>query len=131
MTVNAVPEALLGKHLGSEQPPMPSKDSGGLLLRPNGQILFASTYFCDLVGIKYDTVAGMSCLDFLFPEDRDAALDLFATTKFPHTGLLRFRFRRRDGTGVWTNIQVAPLKAGAAGGVYAVKATIAAANGDR
>jgi len=109
---------------------MPFKNTGTLLLKLDGEIAFASTYFCDLIGVKHDRVAGMSCFDFVFPEDMDAAPDLFAWMKFPLADPLRFRLRRLDGTEVWTNIQSVPLKTGETGRIYAITATITAADGD-
>jgi PAS domain S-box-containing protein len=89
---------------------MPFENTGALLLHLDGRIAFASTYFCDLVGVQHDKVAGMSFFDFVFPEDRDAARNLFETTTLPHADPIGFRLRRRDGTEVWTSIQAAPLK---------------------
>jgi len=107
---------------------MPSKKTGTLLLDLDGEIAFASTYFCELIGVEHDKVAGMSCFDFVFPEDMDVARELFEATKISHASPLRFR--HLDGTEVWTNIQVVPLKAGETGRIYAVTATITSANGD-
>jgi PAS domain S-box-containing protein len=55
---------------------MPFKNTGALLLMLDGRIAFASTYFCDLVGVEHDKVAGKSYFDFVFPEDKDAARTL-------------------------------------------------------
>ena len=85
------------------------------MLELDGRIAFASTYFCDLVGVKHDKVAGLSYFDFVFPDDVDAARNLFEVTESPYADPLRFRLRRLDGTEVWTTIQVSPVKSG--GGV--------------
>ena len=89
---------------------MSSHNDVGLLLKADGRIVFANKYFCDLVGIKYDKVAGKSCFDFIFPEDMDSARKLIDTATHPHADPLRFRFRRLDGTAVWTDIQALPLQ---------------------
>src|SRR5215469_4739133 len=52
------------------------RGKGAVLLSLEGRIAFASTYFCDLVGVEHKEIAGMSCFDFVFPEDRDKALEL-------------------------------------------------------
>ena len=109
---------------------MPFKNTGTLLLKLDGEIAFASTYFCDIIGVKHDRVAGMSCFDFVFPEDMDGARELFEATKISHARSLRFRLRRLDGAEVWTNIQSVPLKTGETGRIYAITATITAADGD-
>jgi len=62
------------------------------LLKPDGQIAFGSTHFCDLVGIKYDKVAGLSCFDFVVPEDMNAARELFKANRIPHKNALRSAF---------------------------------------
>lgn len=91
---------------------MPFKDTGVLLLKLDGQIAFGSTYVCELVGIKHDKIAGMSFFDFVFPEEVDAARNLFDAAEPPHAEPRRFRLRRLDGSEVWTNIQARSLKIG-------------------
>jgi len=59
------------------------ENAGTLLMKLDGQIAFASTCFCDLVGIEHDRVAGTSYFDFVFPEDMDAARKLFETNALP------------------------------------------------
>jgi PAS domain S-box-containing protein len=109
---------------------MPFKNTGMLLLRLDGRIEFASTYFCDLVGIKHDKIAGMSYFDFVFPEDMNAARKLFETSLLPHGDPFRFRLRHLSGTEIWTDIQAAPMQT-AKGDVYVITATITAANNKR
>src|SRR5215510_5469893 len=107
---------------------MPNKGSA-LLLKHDGRLLFASTYFCDLVGIKHDKVAGMSFFDFVFPEDNEAARHLFDITEIPHAEPVRFRLRHSDGTERWADIQAAPLNG--TGRMYAITVTVNAANDKR
>jgi PAS domain S-box-containing protein len=108
---------------------MPFKNTGTLLLTLDGRIAFASTYFCDLVGIGYDTAVGMSWFDFVFREDMRAAWDLFVTAKLPHADP-SFRLRRLDGSVVWTEIQASHLQT-PGGRTYAVTATVTKANANR
>jgi PAS domain S-box-containing protein len=105
---------------------MPFRDKGVVMLDLNGRILFASTYFCDLVGIEHDKIDRKSCFDFVFPEDLDEAKHRFEANKLPHAKPFRFRVRRVDGTGIWTDIQGAALQS-AGGEVYAITATITSA----
>ena len=109
---------------------MPFKNTGTLLITLDGRIAFASTYFCDLVGIEQDRVAGMSWFDFVFREDVRAAWDLFVTDKLPHADPLRFRLRRLDGSAVWTEIQTSHLQT-PGGRTYAVAATVTKAIASR
>ena len=109
---------------------MPFRNMGTLVLTLDGRIAFAGTYFSDLVGLTHDKVAGKLWLDFVFSDDIDAARELFEAAKLPHVDPVRFRLRRQDGTEVWTDIQAAHLEA-RGGRIYAITATITAANGNR
>jgi PAS domain S-box-containing protein len=102
---------------------MPFQNTGVLMIGLNGRIAFASTYFCDLVGLDHDKVPGMSCFDFVFPADMDEARKLFEANKLPHAAPFRFRLRRWDGTAVWTDIQGSALQT-ALGRVYGISATV-------
>ena len=101
---------------------MPSKDQGVLLLKPDGQIAFASTYFCDLVGIKFDKVAGTSYFDYVFPDDIEVAKTLLKPSELPQQPPLEFRLQRLDGTRVLVEVQGSPLRSN--GQIYAVTGTV-------
>jgi len=77
---------------------MPFPNTGVLMLDLNGRIAFASTYFCDLVGLEHDKVPGMSCFDFVFPEDLDEARKLFEANKLPSNAV---PFRVSTATVEW------------------------------
>jgi PAS domain S-box-containing protein len=109
---------------------MPFKNTGTLLLDLEGRIAFASTYFCELVGVPLGEAPGKSWLDFVFPEDQGAARDLFETAKLSGADVLRFRLRRLNGTQVLADVQAAPVEA-PGGIIYAVTATITSAKGNR
>src|ERR1043165_1332056 len=98
---------------------MPFPNTGVLTIDLSGRIAFASTYFCDLVGLDHESVPGMSCFDFVFPDDMDAAKKLFELNKLPQAAPFRFRLRRWDGTEVWTDIQGTVLQT-AGGKVYGI-----------
>jgi PAS domain S-box-containing protein len=104
---------------------MPFQNTGSVMLELDGCIAFASTYFCDLVGVEHSHIAGRSCFDFVFPEDKEEAMKLLEANKLPHAMPFRFRLRRSDGTEVWATIQGSALKT-AAGEVYGLTATITA-----
>jgi len=101
---------------------MPFPGKGVVLIDLNGRIAYASTYFCDIVGIEHNAIAGMSCFDFVFPEDMDVARELInARKRVP----FRFRLRRKDGSTAWVNVQGTELQT-AQGEIYAISATVTA-----
>ena len=101
-------------------------DQGVLLLKPEGQIAFANTYFSDLVGIGFDKVAGTSYFDYVFPDDLEVAKTLLERSELPPPPPLQFRLKRLDGTRVLVEVHGSPLRA-ANGRVYAVTGTVAKA----
>jgi len=88
----------------------------------DGRILFASSYFCELVGIHYSKAAGMSYFDFVFPEDLDTARQLFQTN---HLSAEPFTFwlKRLDGAPVSVDIKLTAIN-GPEEEAYAISAAI-------
>jgi PAS domain S-box-containing protein len=109
---------------------MPFRNTGTLLLTLDGQIAFASTYFCEIVGVPLGDAPGKSWLDYVFPEDRGAACDLFERAKLADADPIRFRLRRLNGTQILADVQAAPVYA-PGDIIYAVTATITSAKGNR
>jgi|SRR5215472_1169130 len=105
---------------------MPFKNTGTLLLHLDGRIVFASTYFCDLVDIDHDKASGMSYFDFVFPEEMEEAKNQMETCKFVVPPPYFRKLRTSKGAPVWVAIQCSPLQT-AAGETYAVSAAITAA----
>jgi PAS domain S-box-containing protein len=102
---------------------VPFSDKGVLIIDLNGQIAFANTYFCDFVGVEHSNIKGMSCFDFVFPNDLEAAKKLFEINKGPNAKPFRFMLKRGDGTPIWADIQGVAMRT-ASGEVYAVSATV-------
>jgi len=105
---------------------VPFRAKGAVMFDLQGRIAFASTAFCDLVGVEHDRVARMSYLDFVFAEDIPEAKTIFELPTAARPRPFRFRLRRSDGVPVWVDIQGAALQT-AAGEVYAISATVTAA----
>src|SRR5262245_29458750 len=105
---------------------MPFANKGALMLDLDGRIVFASAYFCDLVGVEHDRIAGMSYCDFVFPEEMEEAKKQMETCKFVVPPPYFRKLRTSEGAPVWTAIQCSPMQT-ASGEIYAVSATITAA----
>jgi PAS domain S-box-containing protein len=105
---------------------MPFPAKGAVLIELSGRIAFASTYFCDLVGIEHDKIAGMSFFAFVYPEDMEKARKMFEPTKIPSAEPSSLRLRRIDGGLVSVEIHGAPME-DAHGDAYAISATVTAA----
>lgn len=96
------------------------------MLDLQGRIAFASSGVCELLGTTPADIAGVSCFDFVFPEDEEQAKALFELNKVPHAEPFRFKLRRKDGSAVWADVQADALRP-ANGQVYGIVATVTAA----
>lgn len=104
---------------------MPFPGKGAVLIELSGRIAFASTYFCDLVGVDHDKIGGTSYFDFVYPDDKDEARKMFKSTTTVSAEASNLRLRRADGAVVWVEIRGAAL-ADAHGEIYAISATVTA-----
>jgi PAS domain S-box-containing protein len=102
---------------------MPFPDKGVILLDLNGRVAYASTHFCDAVGVEHNAIAGRSWFDFVYPEDVDVARELIK--KRPARKPFRFRLSRKDGSTAWVNVRAMPLQT-SDGEIYAISATVTA-----
>src|SRR5215813_9448524 len=92
----------------------------------NGKVVFASCFFCDLVHIDIKNSAGKSFFDFIFPEDAEVVKARLAAGK-PHLSPFLLKLKSNDGTPVWTEFQIAPIRT-ESGGVYAMTAAVTLAS---
>jgi len=102
------------------------RGKGAVLLNLEGRIAYASTRFCDLVGVDHTKVAGMSFFDFVFPEDVARAKETFELSIEPHASPFRFRLRASNGKEVTADIQSAAARTsgGQAFGVSVMVTTV-------
>ena len=105
---------------------VPFRGKGAVMLDLQGRTAFASTYFCDLLGVEHDKVARMSYLDFVFAEDIPQAKTFMEHHRATRREPFRLRLRHSNGFPVWVDVQGAALQT-AAGEIYAISATVTAA----
>jgi PAS domain S-box-containing protein len=106
---------------------VPFSSKGAVVVSVGGRIAFASTYFCDLVGVEHDKIVGMSWFDFVYPEDMPRARRRFELGKRPNAEPFRCQLRRTNGKPVWVEIQRSPMRV-PHGDAYAVCSTVVAAD---
>ena len=107
---------------------MPFPGKGTLLIDLEGRIAFASSFFCDLVGVQIKESTGRSFFDFVFSEDVKEARTRFEACKGRQALSFLLRLNKSDGSVVWAEIQCGTLQP-VHGEVYAVTATVTLASG--
>src|SRR5262245_34095187 len=103
----------------------PYKNS--LVIDREGKVVFASSFFCDLVHIDFKKAGGKSFFEFIFPEDAEMVMAQLEGSKRPHASPFLLKLKRSDGAPVWTEFQGLPIKS-TAGVVYAMTATVTLAS---
>src|SRR5215471_7952745 len=99
-----------------------------LVIDSEGKVLFASTFFCDLVHIDFKKSGGKSFFDFIFPEDVEMVTAQLEDSKRPDSSPFLLKLKRSDGAPVWTEFQGLPIES-ASGAVCVMTATVTPVSG--
>lgn len=82
---------------------------GVWMLDAEGKTTFVNQRMADMLGCDVAAVQGQSFLDFMAPEEQSQAKAYFVRR---HEGIQEqhsFKFRRQDGTALWTLVSATPL----------------------
>ena len=81
---------------------------GIVMVDANARIVFANDRWSEIFGYSLEEARHMTHFDMVFPEDVAQMTDRWESRKRGRTESYEFRFRRKDGSPVWTLIGVAP-----------------------
>ena len=98
-----------------------------LVIDREGKVVFASSFFCDLVHIDFKKAGGKSFFDFIFPEDTETVTTQLEDSKRHHASPFLLKLKRSDGAPIWTEFQGFPIES-ASGEVYAMTAIVTLAS---
>jgi diguanylate cyclase (GGDEF)-like protein/PAS domain S-box-containing protein len=79
-------------------------NEGIWIIDPEARVSFVNQRMADMLGCTQDEVLGRSADDFMYPEDLDAHREQIAKRREGKSGSYERRFRRRDGTELWTQV---------------------------
>jgi PAS domain S-box-containing protein len=102
---------------------MAPERQGIVMVDLQGEVTFANSFFCDLMGTTLEKTMGFSCFQFVFADDLEKARMLLEANKLPDPKPFRFRLKHASGSPVAVQIQGTPLKS-PDGRIYGVLATI-------
>ncbi len=63
-----------------------------------------------MLGTTVSDLLGKDSFLYVFPEDLDAARQLFATKQAGNRAPFHFRLRRVDGGPIWADVQATPMR---------------------
>ncbi|HZC22406.1 MAG TPA: PAS domain-containing protein [Candidatus Binatia bacterium] len=84
--------------------------------------VYANSAMCQILGADPPDVIGATSFGYVFPEDSDAARELFERKQRGGMSPFHFRLRRKDGSAVWVDVQGTPMRS-AAGEFLGIVAT--------
>lgn len=71
--------------------------------------VYANSAMCEVLGMQAPELIGSPSFDYVFPEDLDAARELFESKQRGAMNPFHFRLRRKDGSEVWVDVQGTPM----------------------
>lgn len=85
-------------------------DRDGLwIIDADARTAYANERMAEMLGTTLSEMVGQPSFSYVFPEDVEAAQRLFDVKKGGDTNSFRFRLRRKDGTGLWVDVQGTPM----------------------
>lgn len=71
--------------------------------------VYANSAMCEILGADPIEVIGSQSFGYVFPEDADAARELFESKQRGGMSPFHFRLKRKDGSAVWVDVQGTPM----------------------
>lgn len=84
------------------------------IIDADASTVYANSAMCEILGTEASELIGAPSFGYVFPEDADAARELFESKQRGGMSPFHFRLRRKDGSEVWVDVQGTPMH-GAAG----------------
>src|SRR3954447_17824808 len=88
---------------------MATANDGIWIIDVEARTLYANERETEILGTSVSEMAGQSSFSYLFPEDLEAARQLFARKRSGEAAPFRFRLRRKDGSATWVIVQGTPM----------------------
>lgn len=80
------------------------------IINSQGATVYVNEDMAAMLGTTTSDLLGKDSFLFVFPEDLDAAKELFASKQAGSRAPFRFKLRRLDGCPVWTDVQPTPMR---------------------
>lgn len=80
------------------------------IIDSQGATVFANESMAEMLGTKVSDLLGKDSFDYVFPEDLDAARQLFDAKRAGSHAPFHFRLRRVDDRPIWADVQPTPMR---------------------
>src|SRR3954464_5937385 len=79
------------------------------IIDSDASTLYANAAMAAILGVDPSELAEQPSFSYVFPEDFDAARQLFESKQQGNAGAFHFRLRRKGGSAVWVEVQGTPM----------------------
>ena len=80
------------------------------IINAQGATVYANEDMAQILGTTIPDLIGKDSFLYVFPEDLDAARQLFAVKQAGNRAPFHFRLRRLDGSAIWADVLGTPLR---------------------
>jgi len=80
------------------------------IINAQGATVYANEDMAEILGTTVAELIGKDSFMYVFPEDLEAARELFALKQTGHRSPFHFRLRRADGRAIWAEVQGTPMR---------------------
>lgn len=79
------------------------------IIDSHGATVYANEDMAEMLGTTISDLLGTDSFLYVFPEDLDAARQLFADKQAGSRAPFHFKLRRVDGSPIWADVQPTPM----------------------
>ena len=79
------------------------------IIDDQGKTVFANEEMARILATTVADLLGKDSFQFVYPEDLDAARQLFDAKQAGNRSPFRFKLRRADDTSIWADVQGTPM----------------------
>ena len=88
---------------------MEKTQDGLWIIDEEARTVYANARMTEILGAQLSEMLGQPSFMFVFPDDVKAAQALFEAKIRGNTNPFRFKLRRKDGSGIWVDVQAHPM----------------------
>lgn len=88
----------------------PAPKDGLWIINAEGATVYANEDMARMLCTTVADLMGKDSFQYVFPEDEEAARELFAAKEAGSRAPFHFRLRRADGSSVWADVQPTPMR---------------------
>ena len=88
---------------------LPIGHEGLWIIDADASTVYTNSAMCEILGTEVSEMIGAPSFNYVFPEDANAAQELYESKQRGVMSPFHFRLKRKDGSAVWVDVQGTPM----------------------